>query len=399
MKNNFKFTMGSCFLSYITSAVIVNFIPLLFVKFQTDYALSASKLALLVTVNFIVQLTVDLLGAKYVDRIGYRPAMVAANILAAVGLIFLAFLPSVLSVPYLGILISVIVFAIGGGMLEVLVSPIIDAIPTETNNMRMSLLHSVYCFGHGAVVLFSTVLFKLLGIDNWRILSLIWAVIPAVSAILFLFCPIVSQQGDEKKSTLPKLLKIPFFWMFIFMMLCSGAAEQGLAQWASYFAEKSLNISKSTGDLLGPCLFAVLMGAVRVIYGIIGKNLKAEKYLLISGLVGFCGYILSSVSNIPLFSLIGCGLCGVGVAIMWPGLIDLSKKYCTVGGTAMFALLAFGGDIGCFIGPQTVAVVSDLSGGNIGAGFAVSTVFPLCIVAGMTFLILLNRRKTNIEIQ
>ena len=398
LKTTYKHTSIMCYISHLPGAIIVNFIPLLFVRLQYEYGLTTSQLALLVTVNFLIQLSVDFLGAKYIDRIGYKKGIVSANILATVGLIMLAILPDILPSPFVAMMLSVATYAVGGGLMEVLVSPIMDALPQETNTVRMSLLHSFYCWSLVVVILLSTLFFKIFGIENWKILALIWSAVPLMTAFGFAICPIRSQQGTEKNSTLPLLLKQPIFWMFVLLMVCSGATEQGMAQWASYFAEETLGVSKAVGDLLGPCIFAVLMGSGRLFFGLFGKKLNAELCLLLSGVFGVGGYILSAVTGPVVLSFIGCGLCGIGAAILWPTFIDLSKKYCAVGGTALFAMLAFGGDIGCFLGPETVALASDRLGTGIGGGFAVTVIYPALIIIGMLYIMKKGRKFQKNEI-
>ena len=401
MALTYKHTKYACYAGYIVQAIIVNFLPLLFAMFQTDFGISVAKLGLLASVNFAIQLTVDLLGAKIADKAGYRAVMVTANFLAAAGLICLAFLPYVFKDPYAGLLISVIIYGIGGGLTEVLVSPMIEALPTEGKASSMSLLHSFYSWGQAGVILLSVLFFVTAGISRWRILSLVWAVIPVLTAVLFLFVPIKTLDHDGKSVPVKKLFANKIFWLFFVLMICSGAAEQGISQWASLFAEKGLGVSKTLGDIVGPCCFALLMGAGRLFFGIKGDKIDLRKYILLSGLLCIASYLLASVpglftDSMGLLSLIGCALCGLSVAIMWPGVLSLAADNNPAGGTAMFALLALGGDIGCISGSGIVGTVSDASSLNIGILSAI--IFPVLIVICITVLIKRPLNRTLPEI-
>ena len=377
MKQNYKTTIYSCFIGYIVQAVINNFVPLLFITFQNTYTIPLSRITLLVTVNFAVQLLVDLLATKYVDKIGYRTSIVFAYIFSAVGLILLTFLPDVMN-PFYGILISVIIYAIGGGIIEVLVSPIMESCPTDNKEKAMSLLHSFYCWGHVGVVLLSTLFFKIVGIQNWRILALFWAVIPVINGIIFLKTPIAPLVSAEEESmTIKELFKNKFFWILMLMMLCAGASEQAVSQWASAFAEQGLGISKTAGDLAGPMTFAILMGTARAVYGKYGDKIKLDEFMFTSSLLCIVSYLLASVVPSPVISLIGCGLCGLSVGIMWPGTFSKAAVSLRTGGTAMFAMLALAGDFGCSAGPTLVGMISNISKDNMRMGILAAIIFPV----------------------
>ena len=377
MKQNYKTTIYSCFIGYIVQAVINNFVPLLFITFQNTYTIPLSRITLLVTVNFAVQLLVDLLATKYVDKIGYRTSIVFAHIFSAVGLILLTFLPDVMN-PFYGILISVIIYAIGGGIIEVLVSPIMESCPTDNKEKAMSLLHSFYCWGHVGVVLLSTLFFKIVGIQNWRILALFWAVIPVINGIIFLKTPIAPLVSAEEESmTIKELFKNKFFWILMLMMLCAGASEQAVSQWASAFAEQGLGISKTAGDLAGPMTFAILMGTARAVYGKYGDKIKLDEFMFTSSLLCIVSYLLASVVPSPVISLIGCGLCGLSVGIMWPGTFSKAAVSLRTGGTAMFAMLALAGDFGCSAGPTLVGMISNISKDNMRMGILAAIIFPV----------------------
>ncbi len=379
-KLNYNTTILCCFVGYIVQAIVNNFIPLLFITFQNNYHIPLSKITLLVTFNFCIQLTVDLLATRFVDKIGYRASILIAHITSALGLLLLTVLPEIMN-PFTGILISVSVYAIGGGIIEVLISPIMESCPTNNKERAMSLLHSFYCWGHVGVVLLSTIFFKVAGIENWRILCGLWAIVPVINGILFIKTPIAPLISSEEKGlTLKQLFKNKVFWLLIIMMICSGASEQAVSQWASAFAEQGLGISKAAGDLAGPMTFAVVMGSTRAIYGKYGDKIKLDTFMLISTALCVFSYLLISLTPSPVISLIGCALCGASVGIMWPGTFSKAAASLRNGGTAMFALLALAGDLGCSSGPSLVGAISDIAHGNMKVGILTAIIFPLTLI-------------------
>ncbi len=387
---NYQKTLRACYLGYVTQAICANFAPLLFLTFQKSYHISLGELALIPTVFFLTQLMIDLAAANFVDRIGYRTCVVAAHGMAAVGLVLLAFLPDLLPVPFLGILISVMVYAVSSGLIEVLVSPIVEACPFENKASRMSLLHSFYCWGMVAVVLGSTVFFALFGLENWRILALLWALIPLWNVFNFIACPIERLVESGEGMGIASLLRLPLFWLLVLLMVCSGAAENAMTQWASAFAEAAIGVPKTLGDLAGPCLFAALMGASRVLCAKMSHKMELGKIMLACGVLCIGCYWVASLSAYPVVGLAGCALCGFSVGIMWPGTLSLSSRACPKGGTAMFAFLALAGDLGGTIGPMAVGFVSGAAGGDLKKGFLVAAVFPIALVLG---LVALQRRQ------
>ncbi|MBQ8403048.1 MAG: MFS transporter [Clostridia bacterium] len=390
MKPTYKTTIFACFVGYIVQAIVNNFAPLLFITFQNTYDIPLSQITLLVTINFGVQLLVDLLSTLFVDKIGYRTSIVIAQVFSAAGLILLTILPEVMP-PFAGILLAVIVYAIGGGIIEVLISPIMESCPTDNKEKAMSLLHSFYCWGHVGVVLISTAFFALFSIENWRVLAYIWAVIPLINGVIFLKTPIAPLIADgEKGMTLPELFKSKTFWLLVVMMVCSGASEQAVSQWASAFAEMGLGISKTAGDLAGPMAFAVLMGSARAFYGKYGDKINLDKFMAGSAILGIFAYLLASLVPNPAVNLIGCAVCGFSVGIMWPGTFSKAASALRTGGTAMFALLALAGDLGCSAGPTLVGFVAGAFGGNMKAGILAATIFPAVMV-----LCLIGKRKKD----
>ena len=386
MKYSYDSTMRACFTGYIVQAIVNNFVPLLFLTFQRTYHIPLQQITLLVTFNFGIQLLTDLLSVAFVDRMGYHASMVLAHILSALGLICLTVLPEWMGHPFAGILISVIVYAVGGGLLEVLVSPVVEACPSTHKEKAMSMLHSFYCWGHVGVVLFSSIFFKLAGIENWKLLAVLWAVIPILNALVFTRVPIapVLPEGEEGM-TIGTLFQNRTFWLLFVMMICAGASEQSVSQWASLFAEKGLGISKTAGDLAGPMAFAVLMGASRAFYGNYGEKINLDRFMAVSSVLCILSYLCLVFMPVPVLSLAGCALCGLSVGIMWPGTFSRASKALPAGGTALFALLALGGDIGCSGGPTLVGMVSGMCKGNLKIGILAALIFPVLLLTGAKF--------------
>ena len=384
MENQYNKTITACFVGYIVQAVVNNFTPLLFLFFQKSYHIPLSQITLLVTFNFGIQLLVDLLSVGFIDKIGYRASMIIAHVLSAAGLILLTVLPEILPVPFIGIWIAVMIYAIGGGLLEVLVSPVVEACPSDNKEKAMSMLHSFYCWGHAGVVLISTLFFYVAGIENWKILAAIWAVIPIGNAFAFAKIPIAPLIEDgESVLELKDLFRIKVFWILLIMMVCAGASEQAVSQWASAFAEKGLGISKAAGDLAGPMAFAVLMGMSRLFYGKYGERIHLERFMIYSSFLCILSYLGISLFSIPLLNLISCAVCGLSVGIMWPGTFSKASAALPKGGTAMFALLALGGDIGCSGGPTLVGMVSGALGDNLKMGILAGIIFPVLLLMGI----------------
>ena len=386
MKYSYDSTMRACFTGYIVQAIVNNFAPLLFLTFQRTYHIPLQQITLLVTFNFGIQLLTDLLSVAFVDRMGYQASMVLAHILSALGLICLTVLPEWMGHPFAGILISVIVYAVGGGLLEVLVSPVVEACPSTHKEKAMSMLHSFYCWGHVGVVLFSSIFFKLAGIENWKLLAVLWAVIPILNALIFTRVPIapVLPEGEEGM-TIVTLFQNRTFWLLFVMMICAGASEQSVSQWASLFAEKGLGISKTAGDLAGPMAFAFLMGASRAFYGNYGEKINLDRFMAVSSVLCILSYLCLVFMPVPVLSLAGCALCGLSVGILWPGTFSRASKALPAGGTALFALLALGGDIGCSGGPTLVGMVSGMCKGNLKIGILAALIFPVLLLTGAKF--------------
>jgi len=384
MKKNYQNTMYACFTGYIVQAIVNNFVPLLFLTFEKTYQIPLSQITMLITINFGIQLIIDLLSASFVDKIGYRASAVMAHIFSAAGLLSLVILPELFPSAFAGLLTAVVIYAVGGGLIEVLISPIIESCPTDNKEKAMSLLHSFYCWGHVGVVLLSTCFFKIIGIEHWKILACLWAVIPIVNAVVFTKVPIASliEEGEQGLS-MGELFKNKLFWILMLMMMCAGASEQAVSQWASTFAEMGLHVSKTAGDLAGPMLFALLMGSARAFYGKFGDKINLKKFMTGSSVLCILSYLIISLSPSSVFSLIGCGICGLSVGIMWPGTFSMASASIRNGGTALFALLALAGDLGCSGGPTLVGAVSSMMSENLKLGILAGIIFPVLLVAGI----------------
>ena len=388
-RDNYNNTVYACFTGYIVQAIVNNFAPLLFLTFQSELGVSLDRIAMLVTFNFGIQLIIDLLASRYVDKFGYRPCVYAAHILSIAGLIGLAVLPGLMGDPFVGLLIAVLVYAMGGGLLEVLISPIVEACPADHKEARMSLLHSFYCWGHMGVVLISTAFFAIFGVAHWRIMAVIWALVPLANLIFFMSVPIPSL-ADEPVDGIPvrRLVGMREFWVLMLLMLCAGSCEQAVSQWASAFAERGLGVSKTVGDLTGPLFFAFMMGASRVFYSKFSDKISLDRFMVYSALLCLVSYLMASLTQTPVLGLLGCGLCGLSVGVLWPGTYSIAAKSIRGGGTALFALLALAGDLGCASGPALVGFVSDAAGGALKTGILAAIVFPLLLLLGL----FLNKR-------
>lgn len=384
MKLQYKHTVYACFIGYVVQAIINNFVPLLFLTFQSQYGISLDRIALLTGLNFSIQLLIDLLAARFADRIGYRLCITGAHIFSAAGLILLSVLPELLPSAYAGICISVVIYALGGGLLEVLVSPIMESCPGDEKEKAMSLLHSFYCWGHVGVVLLSSLFFAVFGIENWKIMAVAWAAIPILNCVLFSRVPIGSLiEEGETGYTIRQLAGLRVFWVFMLLMACAGACEQAVSQWASAYAESGLHVSKTVGDLAGPLLFAVAMGSARLFYGKWGGRIELKRFMWVSAVLCLCSYLLIGLSAMPVLGFLGCALCGLSVGILWPGTFSLAAKGIPRGGTAMFALFALAGDLGCAGGPTFVGTMAERLGGQLNLGILAALVFPVLLLTGL----------------
>ena len=394
MKNNFKYTIYASYAGYVVQAIINNFTPLLFLTFQKNFSFTYNQISVLILLNFLFQLIVDMLSSGVIKKFGYRACIVTAHVLAAVGLVSLAVLPFVMPNPFVGVIISILLYATGSGLIEVIVSPLVEACPTENKSASMSLLHSFYCWGQMSVILLSTLFFLISSVENWRILSVIWAVVPICNAVNFCLVPIPSILDGENGDSLKTLSKNKLFLLCSILMFCAGASELSMSQWASAFAESGLHVSKTAGDLLGPCLFAFLMGSSRVLYAKISKKVSIKKAMFVSACLCVVSYLVASLSPIPIISLIFCGICGFSVGIMWPGTFSLGAANIPTGGTLMFALFAMFGDLGCSTGPFVVGQLTSLFSDDLGKGLLFAAVFPLILAVTV---LTMKEKKSDLQ--
>lgn len=389
----YEHTIYASYLGYITQAIVNNFAPLLFLTFSKQYNLTLDKITFITTLNFLIQLITDFIAAKYVDRIGYRPCVVAAHVFSCSGLIAMAFLPDLLPNSYLGLLIAVMLYAVGGGLIEVLISPIVEACPTEKKEAAMSLLHSFYCWGHVAVVLLSTLFFQFVGISNWKLLACIWALVPLANTFYFMLVPLYPIVSEHERIPVRSMLKQKAFWLLMIIMICAGASEQGMSQWASAFAESALNVSKTVGDLAGPLAFATLMGTARALYGKYSEQIPLQKMMIGSALLCICCYLIAALSSNPIIGLLGCAICGFSVGIFWPGTFSTAAIALPNTGTAMYALMALAGDVGCSAGPSVVGFIAAANNNQLKLGLIFAIIFPIVILLGISYLGKISQTK------
>lgn len=390
MSKNYNNTIHACFTGYIVQGIVNNFVPLLFLTFQSQYGIPLTDITILITINFMLQLGIDLASTVFVDKIGYRASTLLAHGFAAAGLIMLAVLPEIMD-PFLGLVISVLFYAVGGGLLEVIISPMVEACPSKHKDRTMSMLHSFYCWGSVGVILLSTLFFSVFGVQSWRIIAVLWAIVPVVNGIIFTRVPIATlEENGEKGLSLKQLFSMKLFWVFLLVMCCSGASELSISQWASTFAEKALGVSKVVGDIAGPTLFAVLMGVSRVIYGKFGEKIDLNKMMILSSILCVIAYLTVSLSSSPVIGLAGIAVSGFASGILWPGAYSRAAVSIKGGGTSMFALLALAGDLGCTSGPTFAGEIAAAAGDNLKVGILAATVFPALLAA---VLIAMRRRR------
>ena len=386
MRKSFKATIGASCIGYVTQAILINFAQLLFVTFQKEFGLELWQLSVLIAGNFVTELIIDFICSKYVSTWGYRRCVVIALAFSVIGLVLLPVLPAIMSQKFLALIIATIFCGLGGGMIEVLISPIVEACPSKNKGGMMSLLHSFYCWGQMAVVLLSTIFFRTVGIDNWQIVSLLWAIVPTISLFMFCFVPINTLVEKNEESSFKELLTTKVFWILFIMMLCAGASEIAITQWASAFAEAGLGVEKWIGDLIGPCLFAITMGSARVFYAKMADKINLENGIFVSSCICIVSYLMIVFSPIPIISLIGCAICGIGCGMLWPGSYSIAMKRMPKGGVPLFGMLAFAGDLGCLSGPCVAGFVSDAFGGQLKAGFLFSMIFPITLAVMVVVL-------------
>ncbi len=388
LNNNYKYTVYACYIGYIVQGIINNISPIFFVIYQKRLGISLDKIGMLIALNFGTQILTDIIAAKYVDRIGYRKSMIIAHISATIGIFGIGLFSLVFSNAFLGLVFATILNSIGGGLLEVLVSPIVESVPSKEKDKAMSMLHSFYCWGCVGFILISTLVLKFIGESYWYFIPFMWAIIPFINIFMFSYVPINTLVEEDERVSIKFFFEKKIFWIIVIMMICAGASELGMSQWASYFAEIGLGVNKTVGDIMGPVFFSIMMGLTRLFYGKKGEVVNLEKFICISCLLCVLSYIMAAFSPYPIIGLLGCGLCGLSVGILWPGMFSIAAKNCKEGGTALFAILAFAGDMGCVAGPQTVNIISSMfTDYGIKAGFMGAIVFPILMIVLMIFSI------------
>ena len=385
---SYTHTKISCYLGYTSQAISFSIPPLFFAIFNTRLNMSLSQIAFVIFMCFIIQLIVDAVAVKYVDRIGYRKSMIAGQITAASGLLFLGILPEFMENSYLGFFIAAVFYSIGCGITEVIVSPIIEYLPTKNKAAEMSLLHSSYSWGTVIAILATSFLLVLFGRVNWFVIPVLWALIPFYNIYLCFKVPFPDTIKEHERTRIKDILLNPMFITAMIVMACAGASEHVIFQWASYFAEIGLNLPKVTGDLIGPCMFGVLSGMARLWFGKYGNKKNLSGALVISGMLCTGCYICIVFSPVPLISVIACGVCGLATGLMWPGTLSLTSQILPKGGTAMFGLLAMAGDLGISCGTWLTGTLGELY--NLKFGFTVSLIFPIILLIGL-FVIFKNR--------
>lgn len=394
---NYDRTVVACFIGYVTQAVINNFMPLLFVTFAATFGISMARLSALITVNFITQLIVDVLAGRFVDRIGYKPCIIAAHVAALAGLLVLGLVPTHVADPYPAILAAIILYALGGGLIEVMVSPIVEACPSEHKAKAMSLLHSFYCWGQLGTVMISTLFLFAFGTGSWPVLACLWGVVPIAGIVMFAGAPMprIVPEGTATMRFVD-LARRPVFYLMFLMMLCAGAAEQGMSQWASAFAESGLGVTKVVGDLAGPAAFALMMGLARTIYGVLGHRLNLTVFIAGSSVLCVAMYLTAALSPSPVLGLAACAITGFSVGIMWPGTFSMAADAMPGGGTLMFALLAVAGDLGCAGGPAVVGFIASAHGDSLQTGLLFGSVFAAVLLV-CVFVVRRNASARRVE--
>lgn len=389
MKSKYTVTKLACYVGYVVQAIVNNFLPILFIALQDMYGLTYEELARIIVFNFITQMVTDFITPKILGITGYRKAAVLAHVSATVGLVLLGVLPRVMQNTYLAIIISMVITAFGSGLIEVILSPMVEMLPTSNKAGNMSVLHSFYCWGQAFTIIATTLMVMLFGFEGWANIPVIWAIIPFVNIFAFLKVPVIEPGRDEKKDSFKTLIKNKKFILFLIMMLCAGACEITMAQWASMFAQQSLGVSKAIGDLAGPCAFAIFMGSGRIWYAKVSKKVSFKKTVIILSILCFLCYMAVGICNIPFVALICCALCGFTVSIFWPGTYSAGAKVFTNGGAVMFSAFAMLGDIGCSLGPWVLGIVAD--GFGLNWGFIASAIFPILMI--LATLILMKTKK------
>ena len=355
---SYKSTIAACYIGSFVQAIIVNTTPILFIPLREQFGLTFQQMGLLVLINFISQVGCDILFSNAIDKYGFRRFVVAAHGLAVVGLVLFAASPLLFDRPFAGFVTATIIFSGSGGLLELLLSPIVNAIPTDEKAGAMSVLHSFYSWGQAAVILLTTVLLFVFGRAWWQWIILIWTLVPLFNFFFLMRVPFAPNVPEEQRQGMDKILLKPFFIAALATILCGAAAELCISQWASAYLEEAMRLPKVVGDVGGVCLFAVMMGVGRLFYGMYGKKINVSLMMLIGTVGAAACYITVALSGTAVLSLLACGLCGLCVSLLWPGTLVVASEHYPLAGAWMFAILA-AGDIGASAGPWLMGVVAE----------------------------------------
>ena len=382
-KINYTPTKIASYAGLFVQAIVNNFLPILFIALQDVYKIGYEKLGRLIMFNFVTQLVTDILTPKIVGILGYRKCAIMCQGFAALGLTMLSFMPRIMPDPYVGIVISVMVYAFASGLMEVILSPMVEMLPTKNKSGNMAVLHSFYCWGQAVTTLVTTLLVSLLGYVNWMYIPILWAIVPFINMFSFIKVPIIEPEPERKSDSLKTLLSSPLFRCFTVMMVCAGASEIAMAEWASMFAQQALGVSKVVGDLAGPCAFAIFMGTGRILYARVSAKLSFRKTVIVlSALCAAC-YLTTALTGIPILALVSCAVCGFTVSVMWPGSYSAGARAFPRGDAVMFSVFAMCGDLGCCLGPWILGIIADIK--SLHAGFAVTALFPIIMLITAIF--------------
>ncbi len=344
-------------------SVIGNLSPVLFLTFRSLYGISYTLLGLLILINFVTQLTIDLIFSFFSHKFNIPLAVKATPLIAVVGLVFYALSPLLFPQNvYLGLVLGTVIFSAASGFAEVLISPVIASIPSKDPDREMSKLHSIYAWGVVFVIVVSTLFLLIFGAENWQWLAVFFAMVPLVSFALFVGSEIPPMQTQEKASGVLSFLKDKKLWICFFAIFLGGAAECTMAQWSSGYIEQALGIPKVWGDIFGVALFAVMLGLGRSLYAKIGKNIRSVLFL---GAIGASAcYLVAALVGIPLIGLLACAFTGFCVSMLWPGNLVVAAERFPTGGVFIYAMMAAGGDLGASVAPQLVGIVTDVMSAN-----------------------------------
>lgn len=376
MKKEFRLTLMAARMGFFTQALVNNLAPVFFVLFRVLYGFSYLQVGILAALNFTLQLFADITSPNLISRFGYRKCAMTAQALCAVGLILMPGLCILTGGVYISFIIPVLIYSYGAGMIEVLASPIVEAIPDLPENTKMSMLHSFYSWGQMTCVALTTLALHFIGYERWFLIPVLWSAIPIFGIILFSRARLDMADMAEKESEKGGRLFCRSFVLMLIIMTCAGASEIAMSEWSSLFAEEALGVSKVAGDLFGPCMFALFMGMGRMCHAKFGERLNLSRLIKACSLLCVICYVGAALLRPAAASLIFCALTGLSVSLMWPGALSLAAAR-NNGGARMYGLLAAFGDIGCIIGPVVTSSVSEFADGNeriraIGAAYGLS---------------------------